>query len=145
MKITHIHFPRRFPLANSIAGIFLALAWTITCLSAAEPGTVTTLMNKSLVGFPGKEAAMITVAYAPGAEDPIHRHNASAFVYVLEGSIIMQVKGEKAVTLHPGDTFYEDPRGIHSIGRNASKTKPAKFLVFLVKDQNSPIFVPLAK
>jgi quercetin dioxygenase-like cupin family protein len=88
---------------------------------------------------------MITVDYPPGATDPVHRHNASAFVYVLEGSVVMQMKGEKAVTLHPGDTFYEDPRGIHLVGRNASDTKPAKFLVFLVKDKDAPILVPVTK
>ena len=72
---------------------------------------------------------MITVDYPPGGTDPVHRHNASAFVYVLEGSIVMQMKGGEKVTLHPGDTFYEDPAGIHLVGKNASGTKPAKFLV----------------
>lgn len=88
---------------------------------------------------------MLTVTYPPGSEDPVHRHNANAFVYVLEGSIVMQMKGGKPVTLHPGQTFYEDPRGIHQVGRNASKTKPAKFLVLLVKDQGAPLLVPVTK
>ena len=87
---------------------------------------------------------MITVDYPPGAVDPVHRHNASAFVYVLEGSIVMQMKGGKQVTLHPGETFYEDPNGVHLVGRNASDTKPAKFLVLLVKEKDSPILVPVA-
>jgi quercetin dioxygenase-like cupin family protein len=102
-------------------------------------------MTKALVGIPGKEVTMITVDYPPGATDPVHRHNASAFVYVLEGSVVMQMKGEKAVTLRPGDTFYEDPRGIHLVGGNASDTRPAKFLVFLVKDKDAPILVPVTK
>ena len=85
---------------------------------------------------------MFTVDYPPGGADPVHRHNASAF-YVLEGSIVMQMKGEKEVTLHPGDTFYEDPAGIHLVGKNASDTKPAKFLVFLVKDKGAPILSPV--
>jgi quercetin dioxygenase-like cupin family protein len=88
---------------------------------------------------------MITVDYPPGAQDPVHRHYASTFVYVLEGSIVMQMKGGKQVTLHPGQTFYEDPKGIHQVGRNASDTKPAKFLVFLVKDKGAPILVPVTK
>ena len=123
----------------------LLLSCMIASVSAGEPGKVTDLMSKALVGIPGKEVTMITVDYPPGATDPVHRHNASAFVYVLEGSVVMQMKGEKAVTLHPGDTFYEDPSGIHLVGRNASDTKPAKFLVFLVKDKDAPILVPVTK
>lgn len=86
---------------------------------------------------------MIAVEYAPGAADPVHRHNASAFVYVLEGSIVMQMKGDKEVTLGPGQTFYEAPDGVHLVGRNASKTALAKFLVFLVKEKGAPILVPV--
>ena len=86
---------------------------------------------------------MITVEYAPGGVDPIHRHNAHAFVYVLEGSIVMQVKGGKEVTLIPGQTFYEGPDDVHLVGRNASSTKPAKFVVFLVKDKSAPVLVPV--
>jgi quercetin dioxygenase-like cupin family protein len=123
----------------------LLLSCMIASASAGEPGKVTDLMSKALVGIPGKEVTMITVDYPPGATDPVHRHNASAFVYVLEGSVVMRMKGEKAVTLHPGDTFYEDPSGIHLVGRNASDTKPAKFLVFLVKDKDAPILVPVTK
>jgi quercetin dioxygenase-like cupin family protein len=100
-------------------------------------------MTKDLVNFPGKEVTMFTVDYPPGGADPVHRHNASAFVYVLEGSIVMQMKGEEKVMLHPGDTFYEDPAGIHLVGKNASDTKPAKFLVFLVKDKGAPLLIPV--
>jgi quercetin dioxygenase-like cupin family protein len=123
----------------------LLLSCMIASASAGEPGKVTDLMTKALIGIPGKEVTMITVDYPPGATDPVHRHNASAFVYVLEGSVVMQMKGEKAVALHPGDTFYEDPSGIHLVGRNASDAKPAKFLVFLVKDKDAPILVPVTK
>jgi quercetin dioxygenase-like cupin family protein len=93
-------------------------------------------------GLPGKEGLMITVEYPPGSSDPIHRHNAHAFVYVLEGSIVMQVRGGKEVTLTPGQTFYEGPSDVHVVGRNASQTKPAKFVVFLVKDKGAPVLVP---
>ena len=103
---------------------------------------VTPLLSKDLTDFPGKEGLMITVVYPPGASDPIHRHNAHAFVYVLEGSIVMQVRGGKEVTLTPGQTFYEGPSDVHVVGRNASDTKPAKFLVLLVKDKGAPILVP---
>ena len=111
--------------------------------SQAPHASVTSLTSKDLPEFPGKEALMITVDYPPGAVDPIHRHNAHAFVYVLEGSIIMQVKGGKEVTLTPGQTFYEGPDDVHLVGRNASSTKPAKFLVFLVKNEGAPVLVPL--
>jgi quercetin dioxygenase-like cupin family protein len=103
---------------------------------------VTPLMSKDLTDFPGKEGLMITVEYPPGSSDPIHRHNAHAFVYVLEGSIVMQVRGGKEVTLTPGQTFYEGPNDVHVEGRNASQTKPAKFVVFLVKDKGAPVLVP---
>jgi quercetin dioxygenase-like cupin family protein len=100
-------------------------------------------MTKPLPNIPGKEATMLLVTYPPGSKDPVHRHNANAFVYVLEGSIVMQMKGSRPVTLHPGQTFYEDPKGIHQVGRNASNTKPAKFLVLLVKDKGAPVLVPV--
>ena len=126
-----------------ILTVFLLLSCVIT--RAADEVKVTELMTKALEEYPGKEVTMITVEYAPGAKDPVHRHNAATFVYVLEGSIVMQMKGEEKVTLHPGQTFYEDPKGIHLVGENASKTKPAKFLVLLVKDKGAPILVPVEK
>jgi len=110
-------------------------------LAAQEP-TVTPLMAKALANIPGKEVVMITVEYAPGGADPVHRHNANAFVYVLEGSIVMQVRGGEPVTLHPGQAFYERPDDIHVVGRNASTTRPAKFVVFLLKDVGKPAVVP---
>lgn len=109
---------------------------------AAPEAKVTPLMSKDFTDLPGKEGVMITVVYPPGASDPIHRHNAHAFVYVLEGSIVMQVRGGKQVTLSPGQTFYEGPNDVHIVGRNASQTKPAKFVVFLVKDKGAPILIP---
>jgi quercetin dioxygenase-like cupin family protein len=105
--------------------------------------SVTPLTSKDLPDFPGKEVLMITVEYPPGSSDPIHRHNAHAFVYVLEGSIIMQVKGGTEVTLTPGQTFYEGPGDVHVVGRNASSTKPAKFVVFLLKDKGAPVVTPV--
>src|SRR3974390_2876148 len=103
----------------------------------AQEAKVTPLMSKDLKDFPGKEGLLITVEYPPGASDPIHRHNVHAFVYVLEGSIVMQVRGGKEVTLTPGQTFYEGPDDVHVVGRNASQTQPAKFVVFLVKDKGA--------
>jgi quercetin dioxygenase-like cupin family protein len=108
----------------------------------AQEAKVTQLMSKDLTNLPGKEGMMITVEYPPGSQDPIHRHNAHAFVYVLEGTIVMQVRGGKEVTLTPGQTFYEGPDDVHVVGRNASQTKRAKFVVFLVKDKGAPVLVP---
>jgi quercetin dioxygenase-like cupin family protein len=99
-------------------------------------------MTKPLDDYPGKEALMISVVYPPGSVDPVHRHHAHAYVYVLEGSIVMQVKGGKQVTLTPGQTFYEGPDDVHTVGRNASQTKPAKFIVLLLKDKGAPVLVP---
>src|ERR1044072_9822870 len=121
----------------------LKITLTILCLTAgplmAQEAKVTSLMSKDLKEFPGKEGLMITVEYPPGSSDPIHRHNAHAFVYVLDGSIVMQLKGGKEVTLTPGQTFYEGPDDVHLVGRNASKTKPAKFVVFFVTDKGAPV------
>ena len=125
-------------LAGSVAGLL-----TLTGRLAAQEPTATPLMEKALTNIPGKEVVMLTVEYAPGGADPIHLHNANAFVYVLEGSIVMQVKGGEPVTLQPGQTFFEGPDDVHVVGRNASSTKPAKFLVFLLKDKGSPAVVPV--
>ena len=109
----------------------------------AQEVKVTSLMSKVMADVSGKEGLMIAVEYPPGGSDPVHRHNAHAFVYVLEGSVVMQVKGGKQVTLTPGQTFYEDSNDVHIVGRNASKTRPAKFVVFLVKDKDAPVLVPV--
>jgi quercetin dioxygenase-like cupin family protein len=111
-------------------------------LVAQPPTKVTPLMTKDLPDIPGKEVLMLNVEYPPGGADPVHRHNAHGFIYVLSGSIIMGVKGGKPVTLTPGQTFYEGPDDIHTIGRNASTTKPAKFIVFLLKDKGAEALVP---
>lgn len=107
--------------------------------AVAQEAKVTTLMSKDIVEQPDQEAVMIMVEYPPGSVDPVHRHHAYAFVYVLEGTVIMQVKGGKEVTLGPGQTFYEGPEDVHVVGKNASKTKPAKFLAFFVKKKSEPI------
>lgn len=141
--------PRKIAITLATAGVSLLgpLAQAAAPHSphtggAADP-VVTELMSKALAGVPGKEALMITVDYPPGAADPIHRHDASAFVYVLEGSIVMQVKGGKAVTLTAGQTYYEGPDDIHTVGRNASQTRPARFLVVLIKNPGAPALVPI--
>lgn len=124
----------------------LAVVVSIACASCAvataatnEEAIVKLLMEKDLPEFPGKEVMMITVSYPPGATDPVHRHDAHGFIYVLEGSIIMQVKGGEAVTLTTGQTFYEGPNDVHILGKNASNTKPAKFLVVFVKEKGAPL------
>ena len=123
-------------------GLLLLLCLVPGALMAQE-ASVTSLLSKDLTDFPGKEGLMIMVEYPPGSSDPIHRHNAHAFVYVLEGSVVMQLKGGKETTLTPGQTFYEGPDDVHVVGRNASSTKPAKFLVLLVKDKGAPVLVPV--
>lgn len=126
---------------------FTKLILVLACLmsgrlAAAQQAKVTQLMSKDLTTIPGKEGVMISVEYPPGSTDPVHRHNAYAFIYVLEGSIVMEVRGGKEVTLTAGQTFYEGPNDVHVVGRNASKTKPAKFIAFFVKDKGAPILVP---
>ncbi|WP_426287705.1 cupin domain-containing protein [Luteibacter sp. E-22] len=107
--------------------------------AGAPQATVTDLMTKALKDYPGKEITLINVDYPPGAVDPVHRHDAHAIVYVLEGSIVMGVRGQPEQTLKAGQTFYEGPDDVHTIGRNASKTAPAKFVVFLLKDKKNPV------
>ncbi len=128
-------------LKHAIAAA-LVVASTAGVVHAAPSAIVTTLMTKPLTEYPGKEAEMISVEYPPGAVDPVHRHHAEAYVYVLEGSIVMQVKGGEPVTLTPGQTFYEGPDDLHTVGRNASQTRPAKFIVLLLKDKGTPVLVP---
>src|ERR1044071_1400406 len=122
--------------------LIVALALLATGAPVANEPKVTELLSKDLTDIRGKEGLMLTVEYPPGGSDPIHRHNAHAFVYMLEGSIVMQVRGGKEMTLTPGQTFYEGPNDVHVVGRNASQTKPAKFLVFLMKDKGAPVLVP---
>jgi quercetin dioxygenase-like cupin family protein len=104
--------------------------------------TITPLITKDLAGFPGEEALMYTVDFPPGYSSPVHRHNAQVSVYVLDGSVVMQVRGQKELTLQPGQTFYEGPNDIHIVSRNASSTKPAKFLVFLIHKKSDPLVIP---
>ena len=112
---------------------------TMNNTAAHQDSTVTPLLSKDLADAAGKELAMIRVEYAPGASDPVHTHHAQALVYVVEGSIEMQVRGGVPVTLGPGDTFYEGPDDVHVVGRNLSQTAPARFVVFLVKEKGAPI------
>ena len=127
---------------NLVLILACLISGTLQAQEAKVEAKVTDLFSEDLKDLPGKEGLMIIVDYPPGTVDPIHRHNAHGFIYVLEGSIVMQVRGGKEVTLTPGQTFYEGPDDIHVVGRNASKTKPAKFVVFFVKDKGAPLFVP---
>jgi quercetin dioxygenase-like cupin family protein len=126
------------------AALIFAVGASVAQPARAQEGlTVTPILQKALADVRGKEVLMLTVDYAPGAVEALHRHDAHAFVYVIEGSIIMGVKGGKEVTLTPGQTFYEGPTDIHTVGRNASKTKPARFVVFLLKNQGVDAVLPV--
>jgi quercetin dioxygenase-like cupin family protein len=135
------------PLASMLRAFAVALLIVapLSTAGAAEPGKVTDLLTQALEDVPGKEVTMITVDYAPGAVDPVHRHDASAFIYVLEGTIEMQMEGGEKATLRPGQTFYEDPTRVHLVGRNVSNTEPAKFVVFLIKNKGAPLLTPVER
>jgi quercetin dioxygenase-like cupin family protein len=140
------------PLAVLVLG-GVVVVWFMSGAQAAQvqpeaqvaPGaTVTQLISENLPDLPGKEGEMITVEYPPGGSDPIHRHNADVFVYVLEGSVVMQLSGGEEMTLTPGQTFHEGPNDVHVVSRNASATEPAKFIVFFVKDIGAPVLLPVS-
>lgn len=123
-----------------VASIALCLA---ASTATAQQAKVTTLMKKDIPDSPGREVEVISVEHVPGGSSPVHRHNAQAFVYMLEGSVVMQLKGGEPVTLKPGETFYEGPDDVHVVDRNASSTEPAKFVVFLIKDKGAPGLIPV--
>ena len=125
----------------TLVGVILLCLMTGTAM--AQEAKVTSLMSKDLPDMPGKEMLMIIVEHAPGGSNPAHRHNAHAMLYVLEGSVVMQVKDGKQVTLTPGQSFYEGPDDVHLVDRNASSTKPAKFVVVLIKTKGAPALVPV--
>lgn len=131
-------------IPKQVAFAFLMVAGMVAGVAQATPppAIVKEIMTQPLDDYPGKEALMIMVEYPPGAVDPVHRHRAHSFVYVLRGSIVMQVQGGQEVTLTPGQTFYEGPNDLHTVGRNASQTDPARFMVLLLKDRNAPFFIP---
>jgi quercetin dioxygenase-like cupin family protein len=127
---------------NSTAALVLSVSLAGGTLAVGD-GTVRTLMSQDLAGVPGREVSMVTVEYPPGASTPVHTHHAQALVYVLEGSIVMQVRGRAPVTLAPGQTWSEGPDDVHVVSRNASNSAPAKYLVFMVKDKGAPILTPV--
>lgn len=129
-------------MTTKLVALVLCVGLTSGTAMAQGP-KVTELMTKALAEHPGKEVEMITVEHAPGGSTPSHRHKAHAFVYMLQGSAVMQLKGGAEVTLKPGDTFYEGPDDVHLVDRNASKTEPAKFVVFLIKDKGAAALLPL--
>lgn len=106
--------------------------------AAASPG----LMSRDVIGLPGKEVVVAAIPSPPGQISPPHRHNAQVFVYILQGTMIMQVKGGPRMTLGAGQVFYESPSDIHTVSANASKTEPAKFLAILIKDKGKPAVFP---
>jgi quercetin dioxygenase-like cupin family protein len=123
--------------------VALVLLCLMSGTAVAQEPDVTQLISKDLAENPGNEVLMITVEHVPGGSSSIHRHDAQAFVYVLEGSVVMQLKDGEQVTLAPGQTFYEGPDDVHLVDRNASTTEPAKFLVFLIKNKGAPALVPV--
>lgn len=133
----------RDPVMKIYYAILIVLICMVTSVYAQRAGTdgiaVTQLIARDPPELPGRELTMITVEYPPGAADPVHKHHGHGLIYVLEGSVVMQVKGGPAVTLTPGQTFYEGPNDLHVVGRNASQTDKARFLVFFVKDKGAPI------
>ncbi|HDR9508864.1 cupin domain-containing protein [Burkholderia cepacia] len=126
-----------------LAPLVSSLLMAVQPVAAAPQAKVTPLTTQSLPEYPGKEVQMIVVDYPPGSVDPVHRHDAHAFVYVLDGSIVMGLNGGKEITLHAGDTFHEGPDDVHTVGRNASSTKPARFVVFLIKNKGAPVLTPV--
>ena len=131
MKKPHLYFR---------AGVTALLMLAAVPAKAAD---VKELFAVDLADYPGKEGRVIEVSYPPGAQDMVHRHDAHAFVYVLEGQIVMQLKGKPAVTLKAGQTFYEGPSDVHVVGRNASNTEPARFVVVLMKGKGAPLQTPV--
>jgi quercetin dioxygenase-like cupin family protein len=127
---------------SSLFSVYLA-AFLVLGAIPADAADVKELFAINLADYPGKEARMIEVSYPPGAQDMVHRHDAHALVYVLEGQIVMQLKGQPAVTLKAGQTFYEGPADVHVVGRNASTTEPARFVVVLLKGKGAPILTPV--
>lgn len=131
-------------LATTVTGMILA--WGSAASPAAddpEPAAVQTLLTEPLGNIPGKEVTMLTVEYPPGGAAAPHRHDAEVFVYVLEGAVVMQVDGKPPVTVRQGETFRESPGDIHRQSANASKTEPARFVVFMVKERGEPVSRPL--
>ena len=125
------------------ATLLVAAAFAAPRLLVAAALSAPQLMHKDVIGMPGKEVRVLVVNSPPGASSPVHRHNAQVFVYVLSGKMTMQVRGSPPVTLGPGQTFYEGPEAIHTMSRNASDTKPAQFLAFLIMDKQAPVSVPV--
>lgn len=128
---------------NRAMMLAVGLSSVLAVQLVAQEAEVTPLLRKQLPDVAGKEALMLAVDYAPGGSSAVHRHNADAFVYVLEGSIVMQVKGGEEVTLTAGQTFYEGPDDIHVVSRNASDSRPARFVVFLLKKPGVPAVLPV--
>jgi quercetin dioxygenase-like cupin family protein len=121
-----------------VLSVFMFLGGVARADGTPAAATSKQLMIKDLIGLAGKEVLMSTVTYPPGGASPPHRHDAQVFVYVLEGELIMQVRGGPKVTLKPGETFYESPADVHAVSANASQTRPATFLVFIVKEKGAP-------
>jgi quercetin dioxygenase-like cupin family protein len=132
-----------WPVRAATAALLLYPAFAGATDAAAATESVNALLSRDLIGAQGKEVLMITVTYLPGGASMPHRHDAQVFVYVLEGELTMQVRGAKAQTLGPGQTFYEGPGDVHEVSANASSTKPAKILVFMVKDKGKPASRPV--
>ena len=120
-------------------GFALTLSGIITLANAAD-GPLLSLPLPELAA--NQEMRVVEVNLAPGQESSPHRHNAYVFVYVLEGTVNMQVSGGELVTLSAGGMFYESPGDIHTVSQNASATEPAKFLVHMLRTIGTPVSIP---
>jgi quercetin dioxygenase-like cupin family protein len=122
--------------------LLLALACLPDSACLAQAARTTPLLTQALPNIENKEVVMLTVEYAPGQSSPAHRHNANTFVYVIEGTLLMGVKGKEPVRVDAGQTFYESPTDVHTVSRNASDTAPARFLVFFIREKGAPTMAP---
>ena len=131
---------KKYMFPTLFTAFFVGIAMSPASVLSVE---VAMLFKQELADMAGKAGQLLTVEFAPGEVSAPHRHNAHTFVYVLEGSVVMQVQGGEAKTLTAGQTFYEAPDDIHSVANNASDTEPAKILVFFIKESDAPISIPV--
>ena len=123
-------------------GIMVLLAVGAAIPALAQTSTVNSLFQTDVDDVSNQEIVVLEVRYPPGVKSASHRHNAHTVVYVLEGTVIMQVAGGERKTLTAGQVFYENPNDIHSVSMNASDTEPARILVYFLKEKGAPVTQP---
>jgi quercetin dioxygenase-like cupin family protein len=100
-------------------------------------------MKQPLADMAGKVATVLAVDYAPGAASDPHVYPGSVFAYVLKGTVVTQVEGEQPMTYTKGQSWYESPKQPHLVTKNASRTEPAKHLVFLLSQVGEALKAPV--